>query len=90
MTRLLLFLAAYFAGSLATNHGEYGVGDVTAGAGAGVDGQAGDGSAGVQEPSINAAIEISIQIIAKGQGGPAPRQNLGEPTMPPGKTHQVR
>lgn len=86
MTRLLLFLAAYFAGSLATNHGEYGAGDVTAGS-AGTDGQAGSGSAGV---SINAKIEISIKIIAKGQGGPAPRQILGEPAVPPGKTHQVR
>lgn len=119
MTRLLLFLAAYFAGSIATNHGQYGGdmnaggstgyngqkgdGDLTAGAGSGDNGQGRDGSVAV--PQLNTkegdgqgkgkgegkgdVINVSIKVIEKGKGGRTPKVNLGEPAMPPGKTHQV-
>lgn len=96
MTRLLLVLAACLAGALGTNHGEYGSGEVAASPGPQENGQAGDGSAGVQGLNGNQVdgkdetIKISINVIAKAQGGRAPVQYVGEPTVPPGKTHQVR
>lgn len=95
MTRLLFFLAAYFAGALGTNYGGYGAGESAAGPGSKYNGQMGDGSAGAQKLDMNAGegkdatIKISINIIAKGQGGGAPIQYIGEPAMSPGKTHQV-
>jgi hypothetical protein len=145
MTRLLLFIAAYFASSLAVDHAQYGAGDMKLSAGSKSYGQAAEGSgdtqglninanygeqksqaghgyAGVQEPSLEAGEnkinghagkgddfqagsdvqELNtheaakdeptkgIKVIAKGQGGEGLMEHLGEPAMPPGKTHQVR
>ncbi len=146
MTRLLLFIAAYFASSLAVDHAHYGAGgDMKLSAGSKSYGQAAEGSgdaqglnvnanygeqksqaghgyAGVQEPSLEAGENKTnghagkgddvqagsdvqelntdegakneptkgIKVIAKGQGGEGLMEHLGEPAMPPGKTHQVR
>lgn len=96
MTRLLLVFAACLAGVLGTNHGGNGAGEIAASPGPQDNGQAGDGSAGVQGLNSNQGegkdetVKISINVIAKSQGGRAPTQFIGEPAVPPGKTHQVR
>ena len=96
MTRLLLFLAVYFAGAFGTNHGGYGTGESTGGSVSKDNSQAADGSAGAQELNIipsegsDAATKPSISILEKSQGGSKPIQYIGQPAMPPGKTHQVR
>lgn len=96
MTRLLFFLAAYFAGALGTNHGGYGAGESAGGSGSKDNGQAADGSPGAQALNINtaggndAATKLSLNVLEKGQGGGKPIQFIGQPSIPPGKTHQVR
>lgn len=96
MTRLLFFLAAYFAGALGTNYGGYGAGESAGASGSKENGQVADMAPGAQGLNVNTGggkdevIKLSINIIEKGQGGNRPVQFIGEPTMPPGKTHQVR
>lgn len=96
MTRLLFFLAAYFAGALATNYGGYGAGESAGGSGSQDNGQAADGSAGPQALNTNtgegkdAAVKPSINVIEKCQGGGKPIQFISGPSIPTGKTHQVR
>ena len=100
MTRLIFFLAVYSVGVLGTNYGGYGgyeAGDMAANAGSEYNnGQAGEVPAGAQQLSGNTGgakeepAKGGINIIAKHQGGRAAVQYLGEPAMPPGKTHQVR
>lgn len=68
---------------------------MTANKGSEGSGQGEDGSAGAQGLSADAGganaetIKISINIIAKGQGGRTSLQDLGESAMPVGKTHHV-
>ena len=97
MTRLLVLLAVYFAGALGTNYGGYGGGEPAGGSGSKDYGQpAVDGSPGAQGLNANtgagkdAAVKPSINILEKGQGGGKPIQYIGQPSVPPGKTHQVR
>lgn len=96
MTRLLVFLAVYFAGALGTNYGGYGGGETAGGSGSKDYGQQADGSSGAQGLNANtgegkdAAVKPSINVLEKSQGGGKPIQYIGQPSQPLGKTHQVR